>query len=288
MSDDFTAEASAGGVSPVRKKISAVVLCALSIVLIIEVRAGMGHMLSGKMLKVQSPEGVFEQLLLADFEPMLSLAPARATVRENSDEIEYKYSWFSLLRPLLSRPEAAYYVVARAQTPQHVLRFNTEALTEAQLAAAESSYTSEGEEGDEEDAGDGFGGGGGGGFGGPGGGPPPQDPTVTVLDKDGNGELTEDELEGASAALLSADKNGDGTLTADELRPAGGGRTDGRQRPPVDTSDEAVAPPEAEPTEAAAESVEKKADDTPDEASEKTEQKTESGETPASEKPAAE
>ncbi len=111
---------------------------------------------------------------------------------------------------------------------------------------------------------------------------------MTLLDKDGNGELTEDELESASAALFAADKNGDGTLTLDELRPAGGGRTAGRQRPPLDTSDEENAPSEDEPEEAPETAAEEKADDSPDDASEKTEQKPESGESPAPEKPTAE
>ena len=290
MPDDFTAETNVGGVSPVRKKISAVVLCVLSIVLIIEARAGLGHMLSGKMLQEKSSEGVFESVTLEEFEPMLSLAPTRTTICENISEIEYKYSWFSLLRPLLSRPEAAYYVVVRISTPPNVVRYNTEAMTEAQLAAAlKPINTAE----DDEDADDEDGGGGGAGGGRPGGGrgpggPPPQDPTVTLLDSDGNGELTEDELESASTALFAADKNGDGALTPDELRPADGGRPTGRQRPPADSSDDEVAPSEDEPTETAAESEEQKADDSPDDASEKTEPKPEPGETPASEKPAAE
>ncbi len=290
MSDDFTAEQSVGGVSPVRKKISALVLFVLSIVLIIEVRAGLGHRLSGNMLQEMSPEGAFDKVPLAELEPMLSLAPTRTIVRKNDDEIEYKYSWFSLLRPLLKRPEAAYYVVVSNSTPPNVRRYNTEALTEAQLtaAAARASESVDASEDYEDDAG-GFGGGpGGGGPGGGGGrgggGPPPQDPTVTLLDKDGNGELTEDELKSASAALFAADKNGDGTLTLDELRPAGGGRTAGRQRPPLDTSDEENAPSEDEPEEAPETAAEEKADD----ASEKTEQKPESGESPAPEKPTAE
>jgi len=287
MPDDFTSESNVDGVSPVRKRISAVVLCVLSIVLIIEARSGLGHMLSGKMLQETSPEGVFESVTLEEFEPMLSLAPTRTTICENISEIEYKYSWFSLLRPLLSRPEAAYYVVVRNSTPPNVLRYNTEALTEAQLTkAAESFNTTAGDEDADDEDGGGFGGGGGGGPGG--GGPPPQDSTVTLLDRDGNGELTEDELESASTALFAADKNGDGTLTPDELRTADGGRPTGRQRPPIDISDEEVAPSEDQPTETAVEPAGQKADDSPDDASGNTEQKSEPAESPVSEKPTAE
>ncbi len=302
MSDDVTAEKNVGGVSPARKKISALILCGLAIVLIIEVRAGMGHMLSGKMLQEKSPDGVFQTLTLEELEPMLSLAPARTTIRETDEEIEYRYAWFSLLRPLFSRPEAAYYIVASKATPSQVRRYNSEAPTEEELAAAARAAEFSGETEMSPEAAaftaiaTGGGGGGGPGGGGPrGGGPPPQDPTVTMLDKDGDGELSEEELEGASAALLAADKNGDGTLTPDELRPAGGGGGGGRgerRRPPIDTSDEEEAAPSeekpAEPTEAAAEPTEEKAADASDDAPEKTEEKPESEEAPASEKPASE
>ncbi len=299
MSDDFSAEKSAGGVSPARKKISALILCGLAIVLIIEVRAGMGHMLSGKMLQEKSPDGVFEALTLDEFEPLLSLAPSRTTIREDDEEIEYRYAWFSLLRPLLSRPEAAYYIVASKSTPSQVQRYNTEAPTEEELAAAKRAAEFSGEETEMSPEAAAFtamatGGGDGPGDGGPGGGgPPPQDPTVTMLDKDSDGELSEEELEGASAALLAADKNGDGTLTADELRPAGGRGGGGeRRRPPIDTSDEEeAAPSEDDSTDAAGpapEPVEPKADDSPDDAPEKTEEKTESEKAPAAEKPASE
>lgn len=47
-------------------------------------------------------------------------------------------------------------------------------------------------------------------------------PIIVALDKDGNGELSTSEIEGAVAALQSLDKNGDGKLTIEELRPAGG------------------------------------------------------------------
>jgi Ca2+-binding EF-hand superfamily protein len=55
------------------------------------------------------------------------------------------------------------------------------------------------------------------------GGFPPFDPAA-VLDKDGNGEISADEIAGAAAALKALDKNGDGQITEDELRPSGEGR----------------------------------------------------------------
>jgi hypothetical protein len=52
---------------------------------------------------------------------------------------------------------------------------------------------------------------------------PPFDPAA-ALDKDGNGEISADEMAGAGAALKALDKNGDGQITEDELRPSGEGR----------------------------------------------------------------
>ncbi len=126
MSEDLPKETNASGVSPLRKKISAVVLCVLAIVLVVELRAGMGHMLSGKMLQEKSPDETFEKMGLSELEPMLSLAPARTVVRDGRDEVEYKYAWFSLMRPLLSRPEAAYYIVVNRSEPPNVRRYSTE------------------------------------------------------------------------------------------------------------------------------------------------------------------
>ena len=49
-------------------------------------------------------------------------------------------------------------------------------------------------------------------------------PVMVVLDKDGNGEISESEIKGAVAALKKLDKNKDGKLTEDELRPSFGNR----------------------------------------------------------------
>lgn len=59
--------------------------------------------------------------------------------------------------------------------------------------------------------------------GGPGGGGRPNMfsflPVLIALDADKNGELSEKELNNATAALKKLDKNGDGKLTEDEIRP---------------------------------------------------------------------
>ena len=64
-------------------------------------------------------------------------------------------------------------------------------------------------------------------------------PVYKVLDKDANGELSEEEIKNATTALLTLDKNKDGKLSADEIAPSfdrrrfGGRRGDGErpQRP---------------------------------------------------------
>ena len=79
-------------------------------------------------------------------------------------------------------------------------------------------------------------GGGRGGFGGRGesgagpGGPRdmPPFPVMMALDADGNGEISADEINNATAALKKLDRNRNGKLDADELRPSfGGGREGG-------------------------------------------------------------
>jgi len=49
-------------------------------------------------------------------------------------------------------------------------------------------------------------------------------PAFSALNKDGDDQLSAEEIEAASEALLTLDKNGDGELTADELRPSRRGR----------------------------------------------------------------
>jgi Ca2+-binding EF-hand superfamily protein len=80
----------------------------------------------------------------------------------------------------------------------------------------------------------------GGGFGpgGPGGFRMPPSPIMAALDADGNGELSEQEVQNATKALMALDKNGDKKLAGDEIRPqfpgfgpGGPGGPGGRQDP---------------------------------------------------------
>ena len=52
----------------------------------------------------------------------------------------------------------------------------------------------------------------------------PFDPAAAALDKDGNGEISAEEIAGAPAALKILDKNSDGRITEDEVTPAVPGR----------------------------------------------------------------
>jgi hypothetical protein len=58
---------------------------------------------------------------------------------------------------------------------------------------------------------------------------PPPNPVMMALDKDGNRELSEEEINNAVAALKTLDKNSDGKLDGDEIRPP---RPDGPPRGP--------------------------------------------------------
>ena len=59
--------------------------------------------------------------------------------------------------------------------------------------------------------------------------PPMPNPLVAALDTNGDREISAEELQAATASLLTLDKNADGKLTDDEMRPPrpdGGGRDD--------------------------------------------------------------
>jgi EF hand len=49
--------------------------------------------------------------------------------------------------------------------------------------------------------------------------PFPPSPVAKVIDADGDGEISADEIANASKALLTLDKDGDGALSQEELRP---------------------------------------------------------------------
>lgn len=138
MTDELTTDPENSGVSPLRKNISRGILILLLVVLGIELRAGIGHMQSGKALQNAAPDGAFEKITLQELENLLVLSPSRTVVRESPEDIEYRYGWYSLLRPLLSRPEAAYYVVVSDIKKGLVGRYSPEPPTEDEIAASEA------------------------------------------------------------------------------------------------------------------------------------------------------
>ena len=64
-------------------------------------------------------------------------------------------------------------------------------------------------------------------------------PLTASLDKDGNGEISESEIEGAVAVLELLDKNNDGKLTREEIRP---NRDQSRSKPPIGGASNTLTP----------------------------------------------
>ena len=257
MSNDLTDGVPSNGVSPLRKKISTAILCGLVVVLLVEVRAALGHSLSGAAMQSASTDGNFHTTLFSDVDAMMILAPSKTVVRESPDEIEYRFSWYSLLRPLVQKvrkcPETEFFVVAtRNADPAYALIYNTDAPTAESIETSRralESFSSPPQENEESAGGhDAPGGGGGGGFAGQR--QPPSDPAVALLDTNGDGELDEAEVAAASEVLFAADRNSDGKLTREEF-PAGPTPPAGRRRPPMDDTEESDIPAAAVETEAA-------------------------------------
>jgi hypothetical protein len=82
---------------------------------------------------------------------------------------------------------------------------------------------------------------------------PPLPPVVAALDVNHDGIIDASEIANASAALLKLDKNGDGQLTQDELRPPrpplppGEGPGDGNGPPPGPPPGDGDGPPPGAP-----------------------------------------
>lgn len=113
MSEDpqVTDAANAGGVSKARKAFSTILLLALTVVLAIEVRAAVGHTWTGAVLADKSENGVFPDTKFEEVKGLLKLWPSEEIINDTEQETEYRYSWYSLLRPLLNKPEAEYFLV---------------------------------------------------------------------------------------------------------------------------------------------------------------------------------
>ncbi|MCA9085841.1 MAG: hypothetical protein KDA81_17395 [Planctomycetaceae bacterium] len=237
-------------VSTAREAVSKWVLVLVLIVLAVEVRAALGHRVSMNKLREVCPEGVFFDTTHAQFCSMLTLFPEESVTLDLPDEVEYRYGWFSLLRPVFNRPEAAVYVTIHRHS-NYAMRYCEEPPTEGDLRAAarwaEFDPSLMDESGDD-GSGMGFGPpsqGGGPGFGGPRGSRrPPVDPALLALDGDQDGELSEEEINSAAVALQAVDADGDGSVSAEEFRTVADAAAPGR-RPELE--DDSPAPESATP-----------------------------------------
>jgi hypothetical protein len=161
-------------VSPVRTIVSLVLLLVVGAVCVIELRAGLGQMLTGKAFAAKSEEGAFTGVKLSEAKGMVSMFPEETVHRETDSDIVYKYQWFSLLRPLLGETSPQMYLYADKDPEPNALGFYTEAEDDPPVRTAPAATSGAG---GGPPAGMGMGmmpgmGGGGPGGGGPGGGGP--------------------------------------------------------------------------------------------------------------------
>jgi hypothetical protein len=118
-------------VSPARTIVSLVVLAVVGVICVIEMRAGLGQHLSGKALKqaLGSEDSAATQktMKFVDAKALLSMGPKEEMFRETPYEKVYRYTWYSLLRPLIGE-----------QNPQIFISVST-----GEEALATGFYTSE-------------------------------------------------------------------------------------------------------------------------------------------------
>lgn len=111
-------------VSPARRAVSAVLLLAVGSVCVIELRAGIGQMMSGKALAAKSNDGEFTDLTLEDARGMLSFAP-KETVEERGPDRMHRFEWYSLLRPLMNQKHPNLSIIASTEEKSMALAFTT-------------------------------------------------------------------------------------------------------------------------------------------------------------------
>ena len=107
-------------VSPARTIVSLVMLVIVGGISVIELRAGLGQYLSGKELKkaLGSEEDSTSQNMIK-FEAakaLLRMGPSEELVRESEVEKVYRYSWYSLLRPLMGENNPEIYITVSTGT----------------------------------------------------------------------------------------------------------------------------------------------------------------------------
>lgn len=145
-------------VSKGRKIFSGVMLIGVLIVLGIEGRAGGSHSSATKSLQELAPDGVFKPgtVTEAEVEALLSLSPKKEELKGEFqyNRVEYKYSWKSLLRPLMSdTPTTELYVAYTdpADGPRYAIYYGTDKPQPRTVGAASAEEDDHHHE-DEDDA----------------------------------------------------------------------------------------------------------------------------------------
>ena len=117
-------------VSPARTVVSLLLLLVVGTVCVIELRAGFGHMLSGKAFKAREKDGEFTDLPFEEARGMLSMSPTEKAVDRGPDML-YHYEWYSLLRPLMGQQCPQLTLVVTKEEKPMAITFTTEILENA-------------------------------------------------------------------------------------------------------------------------------------------------------------
>jgi hypothetical protein len=227
--------------SPVERVIVYVLILGLLVIAGIEFRAQKGYQASLDGLNDFYTKNPDTELKLADAREMLKYSPSVVGPRDPKDgELKgreyYEFSWLSIFK------SGEFVITISAEQDvddPYIFGFKTPNPGEEKKVVAKSSG------GDQSGGGmssqemsaniDDFNGGGGFGMGmGMGMGPPSTpraDPLVQFLDKDSDGELSDEEIENATTVLEGLDTNKDGELTLDEIEASSNNGPAPRQRP---------------------------------------------------------
>lgn len=124
MADKKTVSGSGAKVSPARTAASVVLLLIVGVICVIELRAGLGQMLSGKALAARSNDGEFTVLSLDEAVGLLTMAP-QATVETRHLDSIHRYEWYSVLRPLIGQQNPQVTIISSNEEKPMALAFTT-------------------------------------------------------------------------------------------------------------------------------------------------------------------
>lgn len=124
MADKKTVSGSGAKVSPARTAASVVLLLIVGVICVIELRAGLGQMLSGKALAARSNDGEFTELSLDEAVGLLTMAP-QATVETRHLDSIHRYEWYSVLRPLIGQQNPQVTIISSNDEKPMALAFTT-------------------------------------------------------------------------------------------------------------------------------------------------------------------